>query len=208
MTIKLRKRDKDKNIDFYKKQGLVPGVSYGSNVENTLICANFNEISRAFETSEGQFVEFEIDDKKIEGILKDRHMEPISGKISHFDIYIPSLDKPVLTSIPLIFLGVEKIEKSGLIVNKNLTEIEIEALPRNIPENIEVDISSLTEARQSLFVKDLKIPRDVKITIPEETAIVSILELTEKEEQKQEPEPKQENQEQKSEEEQQKQEQG
>lgn len=112
----------------------------------------------------------------MEGILKECQFEPTTSKIVHFDIYIPELDKPVITSVPLIFIGVEELEKQGLVVNKNLDEIEIESLPRNIPENIVVDLSSLTEAHQSLFVKDLKLPNNLKVTIPEETPVVSILE--------------------------------
>ncbi|MEK7674127.1 MAG: 50S ribosomal protein L25 [Patescibacteria group bacterium] len=176
MTIKLHKRDQDKSVDFYRKQDLVPGTIYGSKSDTASIYTNFNEISIAFKKSEGQLAEFEIDGKKVEGILKECQFEPTTSKIVHFDIYIPELDKPVITSVPLIFIGVEELEKQGLVVNKNLDEIEIESLPRNIPENIVVDLSSLTEAHQSLFVKDLKLPNNLKVTIPEETPVVSILE--------------------------------
>lgn len=173
--IKLNKRETGKSVDFYKNQGFVPGVLYGPKTENTLICAEFNEIDNAFKKSEGQLASFQFEDKTLEGILQDSQIDPIANKIIHFDIYVPALDKPVTTSVPLVFLNTEELEKQGFIINKNLDEIEIEALPKDIPENIEVDLGILEHAHQSLFVKDLKTLSNVTITIPPETPVVSIL---------------------------------
>jgi large subunit ribosomal protein L25 len=179
MTIKLYKREQDKNPDFYRRQGLIPGILYGPNIPNTLIYGHHNEISYSFKKSQGQLANLCLADETkqnaFEGILQDCQIEPTTNKIIHFDIFIPALDKPIITTVPLVFLNAEELEKQGFIINKTMDEIEIEAFAKDIPEKIEVDLSGLSQPHQSLFIKDLKITANLKINLPAETPVVSIL---------------------------------
>jgi len=85
------------------------------------------------------------------------------------------MDEKIRTHIPLEFIGESPAVKNyGGILNKSMLEIEIEALPKDLPHNIPVDISQIKELDQSIYVKDLSIPKNVKILVDPETVIATV----------------------------------
>jgi large subunit ribosomal protein L25 len=169
-------REKNKKSEAYRKEGKIPGILYGPEIESTPIYALAKEISKLVEEHEGGLFEVELEDKKYQGILREVQYHPLTNQIIHFDIYLPSLEKEIETTIHLEFIGKAPAEMKGGLLSFNLKEIEISALPQDIPEKIEVDISSLEEIGQSIYVKDLKIPSKIKILLDENLPVVTVIE--------------------------------
>ena len=88
----------------------------------------------------------------------------MTGKIIHIDFYQPDLKEKVQVSIPLVFIGEAPAAKelSGTFV-KNISEIEIKALPQDLPHEIRVDISGLKSFQDRILIKNLNLPKNVDI---------------------------------------------
>lgn len=174
MKIFLRKLKK--KLKEYRRENKVPGVIYGPDFESKPIYADAKELSKFIQEHESGQTEIEFDGKNLNIILQDIQYHPITDMVIHFDLYVPSADKPVTTDVPLVFIGEAPALKKGGILNINLKEIEVEALPKDLPEKIEVDLSKLEEVHQSIYLKDLNVPAKVKILLPLDLPVVTIIE--------------------------------
>ena len=85
------------------------------------------------------------------------------------------MDELIKAHIPLEFTGESPAVKGqGGILNKTLSEIEVEALPGDLPRQFEVNLGNLIELNQSIYVKDLEIPKNVKVLVEPETVLVTV----------------------------------
>lgn len=173
-------RDLNKKADSYRKEGKIPGVIYGPDVTNLPIYVIENEFSKFYKKYKGGFFDFELnlgdDVKKYKGILREVQKHPLSGKIIHFDIYIPSFEKAIIAKVPLEFVSSAPGIIKGGTLSFNLKEIEVECNPYILPEKIEVNLSNLTEIGSSIYVKDLKVPQGIKIITDPNFPIVTLIE--------------------------------
>jgi len=168
-------RSKNKKAESYRREGKIPGVIYGPNIESFPIYAFEKEFYSLLKQHEGGLFEVKYEEKKYQGILREVQFHPLTHKPIHFDIYVPSLEKEIETTVPLEFIGSAPVLLKGGILNFNLKELEISALPQDIPEKIEVDISRLEEIGQSLYVKDLKIPSKIKVLLDENFPVITVI---------------------------------
>jgi large subunit ribosomal protein L25 len=91
------------------------------------------------------------------------------------DFYQVRLDEKVKVTVPLVFAGESPaVKNEGGVLVKSLQELEIEALPTNIPEEITVDISSLETFGDSIYVRDLAIPANVEVVTAGDSAVASV----------------------------------
>jgi large subunit ribosomal protein L25 len=99
----------------------------------------------------------------------------LTGEIDTVDFHQIRMDEKLKASIPLEFTGESPAvrEKGGVIV-KAMSEIEVEALPSDLPHRITVDLSVLDELNKTIYVRDLTVPKGVTVLIGVETAIVSV----------------------------------
>ncbi len=173
--MKIYLRDPNKKAENYRKEGKIPGVLYGPNLESQPIYAEEKEFYKLYQKHETGFFEFEFETKKLLGLLREVQVHPLTYKIIHFDLYVPSLKREVETEVPLEFVGEAPVLRKGGILNFNLHELPVSALPQNLPEKIVVDLSSLTEIGQSIYIKDLPLPSNVKVLIDEKTVVVTAI---------------------------------
>jgi large subunit ribosomal protein L25 len=173
--MKIFLREKNKKTESYRKEEKTPGVIYGPHIESSPIYAEAKELLSLIKEHEGGLFEVEFEGKKYQGILREVQFHPITHKSIHFDIYIPSLEEEIETKVPLEFVGSAPALLKGGVLNFNLKELEISALPQDIPERIEVDISRLEEIGQSLYVKDLKIPPKIKVLLDKDLPVVTVI---------------------------------
>jgi large subunit ribosomal protein L25 len=171
-------REKNKKAEAYRKEGKIPGILYGPEIEATPIYALTKEISQFVTEHEGGLFEVELENKKYQGILREVQYHPLTNQIIHFDIYLPSLEEEIETTVPLEFIGKAPAEMKGGVLSFNLREIKISALPQDIPEKIEIDISSLEEIGQSIYVKDLPITSKITILLDKNLPIVTVIQET------------------------------
>jgi len=173
--LKVFLREKNKKAEIYRGEGKVPGVIYGSNIESLPIYTDVKEFLSLLKEHEGGLFEIELEKEKYQGILREVQFHPLTHKPVHFDIYVPSLEEKIEAKVPLEFVGSAPALLKGGVLNFNLKELEISALPQDIPERIEVNISKLEEIGQSLYVKELKIPSKIKILLDENIPVVTVI---------------------------------
>jgi large subunit ribosomal protein L25 len=165
-----------------RKAGKVPAVFYGRKEESTPISIKEKDFLKVWnEAGESTIISLHGVDKDIDAIIQDVELHPVTDKPLHADFYVIEKDRKIKVDVPLEFTGEAPVEKQGLVVVKVLHEIEVESLPGNLPQHIEVDLSSLVEIESQILIKDLKLPEDVKATLHEDDVVVSVSEAREEE---------------------------
>jgi len=116
------------------------------------------------------------DGKKQAALIYDVQKDYLNGEVIHVDFYGIRMDEKIKAAIPIELKGESPAVKEKIgILNKNLSEIEIEALPSDLPSSLIVDVSVLKELNQSIRVKDLEIPPGVKVLLKPETVILTVV---------------------------------
>tara|TARA_Y100001949_G_C15912290_1_gene297366 strand:+ start:173 stop:865 length:693 start_codon:yes stop_codon:yes gene_type:complete len=150
----------------YRKDNMVPAEVYGA-TENQSILINGFELTK--QSKDPQFysnvIDIDIGKTKIEVILKDIQRDPQKSNITHIDFLAVDKNKKVNVNVPFKFINEDKcvgIKISGGIISHIMTEIEVTCLPKDIPENLEVDVTEL-DINQSLHITDVKLPEGVDL---------------------------------------------
>ena len=144
ISIKGSKRESvgKKATKALRNAGQVPCVIYGGDQP-----IHFNAIEIAFRdlvyTPDAHMVEIEVDGTKVRAILQDIQFHPVTDRILHIDFYQIFDDKEVTMTIPVRFIGNSKGVRNGGVLRKNNRKLRIKALPDNLPDFIEADITEL-----------------------------------------------------------------
>lgn len=158
--------------------GLVPGILYGKNEKPSPVSVDPKELNRVLHTRAGSnaIINLTVDQagEAVNVVVKELQVDTIKGNMTHVDFCHISLDEPIQTSVPFRVVGEAPGVKQGGILEHTLWELEIESLPLNIPDAIEVDISQL-ELGDSLVVGDLKVPEGITILSDWDAPVVSII---------------------------------
>ncbi|HHY90253.1 MAG TPA: 50S ribosomal protein L25 [Clostridiales bacterium] len=159
-----------------RKQGYTPGVIYGHHYKEKGIQAKTKELNRVLmQQGFKGMVNLEIDGRVIPAIIKEVQSDKMNKNVIHVDFQHVSLDEKVKISVPILLRGREKVENSDRIIQQQLSALEIQCYPQDIPEEIEANAEILLE-EETLKVGDLEILKDEKIEVlhePEE--IIAIL---------------------------------
>jgi len=167
-----------------RKQGLIPAIVYGPRFQPLPIAVKFNELESILIKHKGETLLFNLElsdgePSKIQAILKDYQIHPITDKIIHIDFLAIHEEETITLDIPLEFLGKPVGISKGGVLEILLHELTIECLPSNIPDKIYIDISNL-DVGDVLHVKDIKVPEGIKvINDPEETVLTIVAEAVE-----------------------------
>ncbi len=167
--------NRKENAEKVRRENKIPGVIYGTTIESKPVYAFKNEFKKFVDEYEAGLFQVVFEGNKLLGILQDIQIHPLTRDIVHFDIYVPSLEEKIETKVPLEFIGESPATKKGGVLNFNLEELPISSLPQDIPENIVVDLSTLEEIGQTIYVKDLKLPSNIKVLIDENTPVVTVI---------------------------------
>jgi large subunit ribosomal protein L25 len=160
-----------------RKQGLIPGVLYGRGHKPHPIYVPERELRRVFTGSSGLHT---ILDVVLEGqktthssILKDYQVDPLRGKIDHFDLQEVRLDQPIQTAVVVELVGESPGAKAGGVLSQVAREIRVEALPLEVPERLELDVGTM-EIGDSLRLSDLAVPDGVTLLDDPETVLATV----------------------------------
>jgi large subunit ribosomal protein L25 len=159
-----------------RKTGFVPGVVYGGNAEPTAIAVAERELRKALTTDHGLNA---IMDVKLDGdtrpvILKEYQRDPLTGRVAHVDLVVVRLDRPIQTAVTVELVGESVGAKEGGVLQQVAREITVEALPMEVPDRIEADVSGLAIG-DSLRLADLPTIEGVRfVDDPEETVIATV----------------------------------
>ena len=166
-----------KKVKNLRKEGIVPANIFGKGLKSKSIQLSAKEFNVLFKkTGETGIVEVKIKDQTYSVLIHNVQKDPISDKIVHVDFHKVNLKEKIIANVPVKMIGESPAEKSGLgLILQTTNEIEIESLPSDIPHDIEVDISALSEIGQTIQVKDLKIDKEkVNVKNDLEEVIISV----------------------------------
>lgn len=162
-----------------RKEGFIPGVLYGEKAKNQHLKINYKDFEKIYnQAGESSLLKLEIegDNKPKNVLIHDVSLDPVTDKFIHVDFYQVDLTKKIKTHVPLKFIGKSQaVETEGGVFIRNLNEVEVEALPDNLPKEIEVDISSLVTFDNNITVKDLKTGEGVKILNDADLIVASVI---------------------------------
>lgn len=184
-----RRKEIGKKLKTLRNEGFLPGIVYGKEIGNLPIIVKYQDFKDVLKKiSEGTIINLKIEKKNYPVLIREIQKDSLSEKFLHVDFYQLPMDKEVEVNIPLVFEGVAPAEKElGGVLIKNLHEVKIRALPKNLISSIKVDISSLSSLESEIKIKDLKLPPEIKILENSE----EIVALVKKEEEKIEVAPEQ-----------------
>jgi large subunit ribosomal protein L25 len=161
-----------------RKTGFVPGVLYGSG-EPIAICVESRELRRALTGAAGlhSILDVEIDGKGSThaSILKEFQVDPVRGGVTHIDLQEVRLDQPINASVSVNLIGgdVAPGVKEGGVLSQVLREVTVEALPLEVPEHIDFDVSTM-EIGGTLRLAELVAPEGVTILGDMESVVATI----------------------------------
>lgn len=178
MTITLiaNKREQNVTADEARKKGFVPAVFYGKKEKSTPIIIKKSEFLKAWkEAGESTVISISVDDQKVDALINDVSLDPVTNEPIHADFYVFEKGHKVELSLPIEFIGISPaVKELGGVLVKVVHEIKIEAEPSNLPKNIIVDISSLVQLGDSIAAKDVPMPKGVTLIENPEEIIVTV----------------------------------
>lgn len=156
---------KGKKVKNLRQAGFLPAVIYGEGIPSQSIAVSYKEFKSAYkEAGESTLLKLEVEGKPYNVLIHGIAYDPLRGNPIHADFYAVRMDRVIRTKIPLEFIGESPaVKNEGGILIKVLQEIEVEALPQNLPHEIRADISKLDILESKLLVKDLGLPPEVKV---------------------------------------------
>lgn len=163
-----------KQVKALRREGVVPIVMYGSNVEATALQANSKELARVLRQAGGsRLISVNTGQGAHMALAREVQREPISGKILHVDFLAVSMTEVITVEVPLVHAGKSPAVKRGEgVLVSGLDTIEIECLPGDLIDDVSVNIESLNEVGDALYVRDLQVPSTITIlTDPDEMVV-------------------------------------
>jgi len=168
-----------KKVRFLRRQGITPANLYGHNLKSTALQVDTVELKHTLsKAGKSSLVALMVDGTKRPKmvVVRDIQREPLTGDLLHVDLYQVKMQEKIKLDVPLLFVGeAPAVKDRGGILVQNMNSIEVECLPANMPHNIEVDLSVLSELDQAVHVKDLSIDESVTILTDPEQSIVQIV---------------------------------
>ncbi len=181
LVVELREGAGKSRARKLRAAGRIPGVFYGRGRQTVAVSLDPLGLERAIATSEaGVNTLFDLEvsgNGDFRGrvvMLKELQREPVYGKLLHADLYEVDLSHTVQVSVPLHVVGVAPGVSMGGILDQSLRELEIECLPRAIPDEIRIDVATL-DIGDSIHVRDLVLPEGVELRNDPELAVVSVV---------------------------------
>lgn len=166
LQIKALKRDTTENAQELRAQGIVPAVMYGPKQEATSIKFEASVFEKVYkEAGESTIVDLEIGGEPHDVLIHAIDRDPVRDSLVHVDFYAIEKGKKLTVPVHLSFDGVAPAEKSlGGVLVKVVHEIEIEAMPRDLPHELHVDLSVLVDFDTQIHIRDIVLPSGVEVT--------------------------------------------
>jgi len=178
LSSKIRK-DIGKKVRNLRREGAIPAILYGPGIKNLPLEVDFKKFEKIYkEAGESSLVSLEIEEKKkrFQVLIHEVERDPLTLKPLHIDFYQPRLKEKVEAMVPLVFEGKSKAveEMKGTLV-KNISEVEVKALPLNLPKEIKVNIESLKTFEETILIRDLELPETVEVLKDPGEVVVQVL---------------------------------
>ena len=159
-----------------RQEGMIPAILYGADTVSIPLTLNKKDVFAILkaETGENTIFKISFNSETRNTMIKELQKDPVTDEILHADLIQIVMDNVISVSVPIVLVGeAVGVKAEGGFVDFVTREVEIECLPKNIPEQLEIDISSL-HLHQSLKVEDLSSPGEIMLVTDPNTVVVLI----------------------------------
>lgn len=180
MTLELKaevRKETGRKLRTLREKGVVPAVVYGPGHKPVSVRVDSKDFQKLLEEAgESTLIKLKVEDQVKNVLIHQVDRDPVDDSLVHIDFYQVRMDKAIKTHVDLVFEGEAPAVKNldGVLI-KNITELEIEALPKDLPREIKVDISILDSFEKHIRIKDLALPPGVKVHEESEELVVSVI---------------------------------
>jgi len=177
-TLKAEKRKVlGRKVKKLRREGVLPANIYGKKIKSLSIkfpVVDFEKVYKA--AGETGIVEVAIGKQKRSVLISNVQLDPVTDKPLHVDFHQVDLKEKTTADVPIELIGESPAEKQGLgTVVQSINEIEVEALPKDLPDKFEIDLSKLAKVDQTVQIKDLVVDtKKVKILAEAEQIVVKV----------------------------------
>jgi len=172
-SIEAQVRVKDENCKHLRKQRILPWVVYGKNQEPISLKMDYSDFLKTFRKAwESSIINLKVGKKDIEVLIHEYQKEPVTGDFIHVDFFALTRWETLHTKVELKFVWDSEAVKLWAVLEELTKEVEIEVLPKDLIDHIEVDLSALKNFEDNIKVSDLKVPDTIKILTPADTVVV------------------------------------
>ncbi|MBI4086368.1 50S ribosomal protein L25 [Candidatus Kaiserbacteria bacterium] len=167
--------ERGKRARALRARGVLPAVLYGPKEDSAALSLSLREFEKVFkEAGESTVITLTGLDEDKDVLVQDIAYDPVTSAPLHVDLYAIEKGKKVTVNVPLEFVGEAPVVKLGGLLTKVLHELEIEAMPKDLPHQIEVDVSSISDFDSQITVAEIVAPAGVSIlNDPEEVVVVA-----------------------------------
>lgn len=165
-----------KKVGVLRREGKLPGVIYGHNFETMAILMDSKSSTKVLNSAtSSSIVTLVIDGKEHAALVREKQRDYIRNQYIHVDFQAVSQTEKIRTKVGIEITGLAPAIKdfNGIVV-EGLDSIEVEALPKDLPERFLVDISVLANIGDALHVSDIPVPANVEILTPREELVILI----------------------------------
>jgi large subunit ribosomal protein L25 len=176
MVLEVSKRDvQGKGVRHLRAEGIVPGVIYGPTFESLPVQVEWIKLRPVLRAAGGShLIQLTVAGETHNTLVRDVQRDPIRGDVLHIDFYRVRMDVVLRTDVPVMLVGSDAaITKNGGIVSHEMTSLQVECLPANLPADFRVDLGMLKEVGDTILVGDLTPPPGVTILDSADNVIVS-----------------------------------
>jgi large subunit ribosomal protein L25 len=164
-----------KAVKQLRSQGMVPAVIHDHGKDSKIVMAPFNEINKIYQKAGKHHpLSITLGKETYMALIKDVDFDPKRGELRHVVFNAVKQDEKVETEVPVHLVGEIPAEKTGLMIIRYLDHADIEALPKDLIDSLEVDATGLVEIGDKVFVSDIKPPAGVTILTEPEHPIAGV----------------------------------
>jgi len=179
MTKKIELKAITRKLGDKKNNNSIPAVLYGQNIDNQNLELNKVEFEKTFAMAgESSLIDLIIDKKNpVTVIVKTTQKNPVKDNFIHVDFYQVDMNKKITTEITLNFINeAPAVKELGAVLLKDSDSIEIECLPGDLINHLDVDLSVLKNMHDSIRLEDLNFPDTIKVLNEGSVTIASVIE--------------------------------
>ena len=173
LTINAKQKEK-KTPNKLRAEGFVPATVYGHGFESHSIQVNAKEFSKIPHKAYSHINELNIDGEKFPVLIRNVQVDPLLDKFLNIEFYKIKSDEKIKVKVPLNYIGHSPAIVAGGILIVSHNEIEIQCLPKDIPDAIDANLEEIKEIGQAIHAKDLKISENIQILAKPEEVLVKV----------------------------------
>jgi large subunit ribosomal protein L25 len=178
LVITAEGRSAEERAKTILEEGSIPGVVYGHGFENVSVKVNRKDFINIFnEAGESTLIDLKIGDKEIGNVvIKDYQMDPMTGAVTHFDLHKVKMSEKLIVNVEITFIGESPaVKNDGGVLVKGIDMLEIKCLPKDLIQEVEIDLGKLEHLDDMIRVKDLDLSENIEILDEGENVIVSVV---------------------------------